>query len=215
MRFPGARYRVNRSHARAGPIAGSFPILSLRTNKADVICGVEQAVADRLDGTGEKWRYNGKWVHDSFMVLHGIFDRLPVSRVPGTPSCSSSRVRIREKYRREVLWCRMFYQHRCTIRPYTARLTLTGFLSSLLIFTQLGISYFPSVEGTYVIPRIPIREGPQVLFELADLVKLEPHTLDDAGAPVHTRLREPRVRSEKARGKFGQRSKCLRRGGGC
>ena len=123
VRFPGARYRVNRSHARAGPIAGSFPILSLRTNKADVICGVEQAVADRLDGTGEKWRYNGKWVHDSFMMLHGIFDRLPVSRVPGTPSCSSSHVRIREKYRREVLWCRMFYQHRCTIRPYTAPYT--------------------------------------------------------------------------------------------
>ena len=44
----------------SGPIAGSFPILSLRTNKADVVCAVEQAVADKLDADGEKWRYNGK-----------------------------------------------------------------------------------------------------------------------------------------------------------
>ncbi|KAH9893939.1 DUF89 domain-containing protein [Cubamyces lactineus] len=44
-----------------GPIAGSFPILSLRTNKADVIVGVDQEVADKLDKSGEKWRYNGKY----------------------------------------------------------------------------------------------------------------------------------------------------------
>ncbi|KAH9856418.1 DUF89 domain-containing protein [Lenzites betulinus] len=44
-----------------GPIAGTFPILSLRTNKADVIVGVDQAVADKLDESGEKWKYNGKY----------------------------------------------------------------------------------------------------------------------------------------------------------
>ncbi|KAJ8480751.1 hypothetical protein ONZ51_g6456 [Trametes cubensis] len=44
-----------------GPIAGSFPILSLRTNKADVIVGVDQDVADKLDKSGENWRYNGKY----------------------------------------------------------------------------------------------------------------------------------------------------------
>ena len=43
-----------------GPLAGSFPILSLRTNKADVAVGVEQAAADELDARGEKWRVNGK-----------------------------------------------------------------------------------------------------------------------------------------------------------
>ncbi|KAH9922327.1 uncharacterized protein BXZ73DRAFT_104145 [Epithele typhae] len=44
-----------------GPLAGTFPILSLRTNKADVVCAVDQAVAEKLDSTGEKWRYNGKY----------------------------------------------------------------------------------------------------------------------------------------------------------
>ncbi|TBU44588.1 hypothetical protein BD309DRAFT_957998 [Dichomitus squalens] len=44
-----------------GPLAGSFPILSLRTNKADVIVAVDEEVADRLDKSGEKWRYNGKY----------------------------------------------------------------------------------------------------------------------------------------------------------
>ncbi|KAI9068826.1 DUF89 domain-containing protein [Trametes sanguinea] len=44
-----------------GPIAGTFPILSLRTNKADVIVAVDSDVADKLDKSGEKWRYNGKY----------------------------------------------------------------------------------------------------------------------------------------------------------
>ncbi|KAI0759122.1 DUF89 domain-containing protein [Fomes fomentarius] len=44
-----------------GPIAGSFPILSLRTNKADVIVAVDADVAKKLDESGEKWRYNGKY----------------------------------------------------------------------------------------------------------------------------------------------------------
>lgn len=44
-----------------GPLSGSFPILSLRTNKADVIVGVDKHVAEKLDESGEKWRYNGKY----------------------------------------------------------------------------------------------------------------------------------------------------------
>ena len=44
----------------AGPLAGDFPILSLRTNKADVAVGIPQAVADKLDQAGERWRVNGK-----------------------------------------------------------------------------------------------------------------------------------------------------------
>ncbi|CDO75454.1 hypothetical protein BN946_scf184823.g8 [Trametes cinnabarina] len=44
-----------------GPIAGTFPIISLRTNKADVIVGVDAALAAKLDQSGEKWRYNGKY----------------------------------------------------------------------------------------------------------------------------------------------------------
>jgi hypothetical protein len=48
----------------SGPLSGSFPILSLRTNKADVVVGVDQAVADRLDASTDekekKWRVNGK-----------------------------------------------------------------------------------------------------------------------------------------------------------
>ena len=43
-----------------GPLTGSFPLLSLRTNKADVVIGIEQDVADRLDKSGEKWRVDGR-----------------------------------------------------------------------------------------------------------------------------------------------------------
>ncbi|TCD59952.1 hypothetical protein EIP91_011016 [Steccherinum ochraceum] len=49
-----------------GPVAGAFPILSLRTNKADVVVGVSQEVADALDAKGEKWRVNGKYALVSF-----------------------------------------------------------------------------------------------------------------------------------------------------
>ncbi|KAI1790587.1 hypothetical protein LXA43DRAFT_1015926 [Ganoderma leucocontextum] len=44
-----------------GPLSGSFPILSLRTNKADVIVAVDKEVAEKLDKSGENWRYNGKY----------------------------------------------------------------------------------------------------------------------------------------------------------
>ncbi|KAJ6619022.1 hypothetical protein B0H10DRAFT_2027309 [Mycena sp. CBHHK59/15] len=45
-----------------GSAAGSFPLLSLRTNKADVVVGVDREVAERLDGSGSKWRVDGKCV---------------------------------------------------------------------------------------------------------------------------------------------------------
>ncbi|KIK22881.1 hypothetical protein PISMIDRAFT_11264 [Pisolithus microcarpus 441] len=44
-----------------GPLAGSFPLLSLRTNKSDVVVGVPQDVADRLDEKDERWRVSGKY----------------------------------------------------------------------------------------------------------------------------------------------------------
>jgi len=43
-----------------GPLAGSFPLLSLRTNKADVVVGVPKEIAQELDHSGEKWRVNGR-----------------------------------------------------------------------------------------------------------------------------------------------------------
>lgn len=43
-----------------GPLSGSFPLLSLRTNKADVVVGVEREVAERLDDSEEKWRVDGR-----------------------------------------------------------------------------------------------------------------------------------------------------------
>jgi damage-control phosphatase, subfamily III len=44
-----------------GRLAGSFPILSLRTNKADVVVGVPKDVGEKLDKEqGIKWRVNGK-----------------------------------------------------------------------------------------------------------------------------------------------------------
>ncbi|CCM00959.1 uncharacterized protein FIBRA_03007 [Fibroporia radiculosa] len=44
-----------------GPLAGAFPLLSLRTNKADVVVSVDQETEERLNRSGEKWRYNGKY----------------------------------------------------------------------------------------------------------------------------------------------------------
>ncbi|KIJ04814.1 hypothetical protein PAXINDRAFT_141704 [Paxillus involutus ATCC 200175] len=49
-----------------GPLAGSFPLLSLRTNKADVAVDIPQEVADDLDARGEKWRVSGKYALVSF-----------------------------------------------------------------------------------------------------------------------------------------------------
>ncbi|KAJ7279027.1 DUF89 domain-containing protein [Mycena rebaudengoi] len=50
-----------------GPLAGSFPLLSLRTNKADVVVGVEREVAERLDNSGSKWRVDGRYALISFL----------------------------------------------------------------------------------------------------------------------------------------------------
>ncbi|KAJ7041226.1 DUF89 domain-containing protein [Mycena alexandri] len=51
-----------------GPLAGAFPLLSLRTNKADVVVGVEREVAERLDGAGSKWRVDGRYALISFLT---------------------------------------------------------------------------------------------------------------------------------------------------
>ncbi|KAG7447265.1 DUF89 domain-containing protein [Guyanagaster necrorhizus] len=46
--------------AIAGPLAGSFPLLSLRTSKADVVVGVSNEVAAQLNKTDKHWRVNGR-----------------------------------------------------------------------------------------------------------------------------------------------------------
>ncbi|KAJ7145852.1 DUF89-domain-containing protein [Mycena epipterygia] len=50
-----------------GPLAGSFPLLSLRTNKADVVVGVNREIAEQLDGEGSKWRVDGRYALISFL----------------------------------------------------------------------------------------------------------------------------------------------------
>ncbi|KAF9264632.1 DUF89-domain-containing protein [Marasmius fiardii PR-910] len=50
-----------------GPLAGSFPLLSLRTNKADVAVGISQATLDEVDKKDPKWRVNGKYALISFL----------------------------------------------------------------------------------------------------------------------------------------------------
>ncbi|KAJ3727729.1 DUF89 domain-containing protein [Lentinula raphanica] len=43
-----------------GPLAGSFPLLSLRTNKADVAVGLDKDVLEKVEEKDGKWRVNGK-----------------------------------------------------------------------------------------------------------------------------------------------------------
>lgn len=52
--------------AAIGPLAGSFPLLSLRTSKADVVAGVSDEVAAQLDKTDKHWRVNGRYALISF-----------------------------------------------------------------------------------------------------------------------------------------------------
>ncbi|KAH7921136.1 DUF89-domain-containing protein [Leucogyrophana mollusca] len=65
------------------PLGGSFALLSLRTNKADVAVGVPQEVADKLDVRGEKWRVSGKYV-----VLLGVSCCLLKTDVPALKICA-------------------------------------------------------------------------------------------------------------------------------
>ncbi|EKM77037.1 hypothetical protein AGABI1DRAFT_21393, partial [Agaricus bisporus var. burnettii JB137-S8] len=49
-------------------LAGSFPILSLRTNKSYVVIGVDLTVAEELDArTGDTWRFSGRQVKKLFL----------------------------------------------------------------------------------------------------------------------------------------------------
>ena len=45
-----------------GPLAGRFPVLSLRTCKADVVVGLASGVAEKLDADEKEkgWRAGGK-----------------------------------------------------------------------------------------------------------------------------------------------------------
>ncbi|KAI0037119.1 DUF89 domain-containing protein [Vararia minispora EC-137] len=62
------RWPVDTPFATAvGPLASSFPLLSLRTNKADVVVGVPQDIADALDKKDPKWAVNGKYALVSFL----------------------------------------------------------------------------------------------------------------------------------------------------
>lgn len=48
----------------SGPLAGKIPILSLRTNKADVVVGLPDGVGEAMDADPAKdgWRVNGRLV---------------------------------------------------------------------------------------------------------------------------------------------------------
>ena len=48
----------------SGPLAGKIPILSLRTNKADVVVGLSEGVGEAMDADPEKdgWRTSGRHV---------------------------------------------------------------------------------------------------------------------------------------------------------
>ena len=50
-----------RAEQALGPLAGTIPVAALRTNKADVIVGLPEDVAARLDkDEGIKWRTDGR-----------------------------------------------------------------------------------------------------------------------------------------------------------
>lgn len=55
-----------------GPLAGSFPLLSLRTSKADVVVGIPRSVAEALDAQDEKWRVNGRYALVSFLPREAV-----------------------------------------------------------------------------------------------------------------------------------------------
>ena len=50
-----------------GPLASQFPLLSLRTNKADVIVGLDHGIPQQLESQGDlDWRVSGKYAVVSF-----------------------------------------------------------------------------------------------------------------------------------------------------
>ena len=69
----------------AGPLSGTFPLVSLCTSKSDVVVGVQPEVAEDLDNRDKKWRVNGKSV--SFpLSCFTLFDRLSQVRPGVIPS---------------------------------------------------------------------------------------------------------------------------------
>ncbi|KAI0289666.1 DUF89 domain-containing protein [Russula brevipes] len=67
------RWPVDTSFETAvGPLAGSFPLLSLRTSKADVVVGIPRSVAEALDAQDEKWRVNGRYALVSFFPREAV-----------------------------------------------------------------------------------------------------------------------------------------------
>ncbi|KIK56194.1 hypothetical protein GYMLUDRAFT_47408 [Collybiopsis luxurians FD-317 M1] len=50
-----------------GPLARSFPLLSLRTNKADVAVGLDREIVAQTEAKDAKWRVNGKFAFISFL----------------------------------------------------------------------------------------------------------------------------------------------------
>ena len=54
-------YQPNRSvDPRTGPLSAEFPLLALRTCKADVVVGLTDEIAARVEAEDPKWRVNGK-----------------------------------------------------------------------------------------------------------------------------------------------------------
>jgi hypothetical protein len=56
----------------SGPLAHAFPLLSLRTSKADVVVGIPRSVAEALDARDEKWRINGRYVVRRSLLLTNL-----------------------------------------------------------------------------------------------------------------------------------------------
>ncbi|EIW68535.1 hypothetical protein TREMEDRAFT_44401 [Tremella mesenterica DSM 1558] len=49
-----------------GPLAGTMNLVSLRTNKADTICGLDEGVAEKVEAQDKDWRVSGKYAVISF-----------------------------------------------------------------------------------------------------------------------------------------------------
>lgn len=63
-------------------------MLSLRTNKADVVVGIKKELAEQLDNSGEKWRVDGRQVlHDLIMesLLTWVFRYALISFLDAAP----------------------------------------------------------------------------------------------------------------------------------